>query len=151
MDGSLYDTDFYTWTHAQAMALRTKDIAALDVEHLAEEIESLGRSDRRAIAHQLERLLLHLLKWCYEADRRTRAGKSWRSSIYQGRSAITDLIEESSSLRDYPAQRLALAYRRARQQAAHQTGLPLAAFPETCPWPLAQVLEEEFWPGETQV
>jgi hypothetical protein len=150
MDESLYDTDFYTWTQTQAMALRTKDVAALDVENLAEEIESLGRSDRRAIAHQLERLLLHLLKWCYQADQRTRAGKSWRSSIYQARSAIADLLEESPSLRDYPAQRLALAHRRARQQAAHQTGLPLAAFPETCPWPLARVLEEEFWPERAQ-
>jgi hypothetical protein len=148
MDESLYDIDFYTWTLTQAMALRTKDVAALDLEHLAEEIESLGRSDRRAITHQLERMLLHLLKWRNQADRRTRAGKSRRSSIYQARSAIADLIEESPSLCDYPAERLALAYRRARQQAAHQTGLPLATFPETCPWPLAQVLDEEFWPDE---
>jgi Domain of unknown function DUF29 len=61
-----YDTDFYTWTQTQAAALRAKNWAALDLEHLAEEIESLGRSERYAIESQLERLLLHLLKWCYD-------------------------------------------------------------------------------------
>ena len=119
-----YDTDFYAWTQAQAAALRAKKWLALDVDNLAEEIESLGRSDRRAITHQLERLLLHLLKWVYQAGQLPRYGRSWRRSIYQARTAIADLLEESPSLRDYPAQRLALAYQRARQQAAIHAGLP---------------------------
>jgi Domain of unknown function DUF29 len=51
-----YDTDFYRWTQTQAAALRAKDFATLDLENLAEEIESLGRSDRRAIVSHLERL-----------------------------------------------------------------------------------------------
>jgi len=58
-----YDTDFYAWTQTQGAAIRAKDVAALDIEHLAEEIESLGKRDRRAIESYLERLLLHLLKW----------------------------------------------------------------------------------------
>jgi Domain of unknown function DUF29 len=141
-----YDTDFYAWTQAQAQALRTKDWPALDVDHLAEEIDSLGRSDRRAITHQLKRLLLHVLKWVYQPDQRRRYGRSWRRSVHQARAAIADLMEESSSLQDYPAQRVAVAYRRARRQAAEDIGLPLATFPETCPWDLAQVLDEDFWP-----
>jgi hypothetical protein len=143
-----YDTDFYAWTQAQAAAIRAKDLAVLDLDHLAEEIESLGRSDRRAITHQLERLLLHVLKWVYQAGQRPRYGRSWRRSIYQARTTIADLLEESPSLRDYPAQRLALAYQRARQQAAIQTGLPLATFPETCPWTIKHVLHEDWWPED---
>lgn len=149
MAESLYNTDFYQWSQTQAAALRAKDWAALDLENLAEEIESLGRSDRRAIVHQLERLLLHLLKLRTQATHRPRAGRMWRSSVRQARHAIAQLIVESPSLQDYPAQQLALAYRHARQQAADQTGLPLETFPETCTWPLAQVLDEDFLPEET--
>jgi Domain of unknown function DUF29 len=148
MTKTTYDADFYAWTQAQAAALRAKKWLALDVDNLAEEIESLGRSDRRAITHQLERLLLHLLKWVYQPDQRARRGRGWRGSVRQARTAIADLLEESPSLRDYPAQRVALAYRRARQQSAIQTGLPLATFPETCPWSSAQLLDEDFWPED---
>jgi hypothetical protein len=148
MTKTTYDTDFYAWTQAQAAALRAKKWLALDVDNLAEEIESLGRSDRRAITHQLERLLLHLLKWVYQPDQRARRGRGWRGSVRQARTAIADLLEDSLSLRDYPAQRVALAYRRARQQSAIQTGLPLATLPETCPWSSAQLLDEDFWPED---
>jgi hypothetical protein len=141
-----YDTDFYAWTQAQAEALRAKDMAALDLENLAEEIESLGRSDRRAITHQLERLLLHLLKWVYQPHERERRGRGWRSSMLQARYEIAKLIDESPSLHDYPTQQLSGAHRHARVKASIQTGLPLATFPEACPWLVAQVLDEDFWP-----
>jgi hypothetical protein len=148
MTKTTYDTDFYAWTQAQAAALRAKKWLALDVDNRAEEIESWGRSDRRAITHQLERLLLYLLKGVYQPDQRARRGRGWRGSVRQARTAIADLLEESPSLRDYPAQRVALAYRRARQQSAIQTNLPRATFPETCPWSSAQLLDEDFWPEE---
>jgi Domain of unknown function DUF29 len=111
MTDTRYDSDFYGWTQAQATALRAKDWAALDVENLADEIDSLGRSDRRAITHQLERLLTHLLKWTYQPQQRPRYGRSWSRSLHQARAAIGDLLEESPSFQDYPAQRLTLAYR----------------------------------------
>jgi peptidoglycan/xylan/chitin deacetylase (PgdA/CDA1 family) len=145
MPSPTYDTDFYTWTQTQAEALRTKNLAALDLEHLAEEIESLGIADEHAITRHLQRLVLHLLKWRYQPTHRT---PSWRRSIRQSRDAIADRIERSPGLRDYPAGRLPLAYRRARRDAAEETGLPLTTFPEVCPWPLAQVLEEDFWPED---
>jgi hypothetical protein len=141
-----YDTDFYAWTQAQAAALRGKEWAALDVENIAEEIDSLGRSDRRAITHQLERLLTHLLKWAYQPQQRSRYGRSWSRSLYQARAAINDPIEESPSLQDYPAQRMTLAYRRALRLAADDTGLPPATFPAACPWSLEQILDEDFLP-----
>jgi hypothetical protein len=145
MTESLYDTDFYAWTQTQASALRAKDFTALDLDHLAEEIESLGISDEHAITRQLQRLLHHLLKWQYQPTHRSR---SWRRSIDQARDAIADRIARSPSLQSYPAQRLALDYRRARRDARTDTGLPLATFPEACPWPLAQVLDEAFPPEE---
>ena len=139
----LYDTDLYQWTQAQAAAIRAKDVAALDLEHLAEEIESVGIADEHAITRQLQRLLLHLLKWRYQPTRRT---PSWRRSVRQARDAIADRLERSPSLRDYPARRVPLAYRRARRDAADETGLPLATFPEACPWPLDRVLAEDWLP-----
>jgi hypothetical protein len=141
-----YDTDFYAWTQAQAAAIRAKDLARLDIAHLAEEIESLGITDEHAITRQLQRLLAHLLKWQYQPTHRTR---SWRRSIDQARDAIADRIARSPSLRDFPAQRLALAYRRARRDARTDTGFPLAMFPETCSWALADVLTDDWWPPET--
>ena len=138
-----YDRDFYAWTQAQAAAIRAKDVAALDIEHVAEAIETLGMNEKRAISRQLQRLLAHLLKWRYQPTHRT---PSWRRTIRQARDAIADVLEGSHSLRTYPSQRVPLAYRRARRDAADDTGLPLATFPEACPWPLAQVLDEDFFP-----
>src|SRR5918992_2968820 len=112
MTKAAYDTDFYAWTRAQAEALRTKDWPALDLDHLAEEIDSLGIADEHAITRQLQRLLLHLLKWRYQPTHRT---PSWRRSIRQARDAIADRIDRSPSLSTYPAQRVPLAYRRAQQ------------------------------------
>jgi hypothetical protein len=146
MTDARYDSDFYAWTQVQATALRGKDWAALEVENLAEEIDSLGRSDRRAITHQPERLLTHLLKWTYQSQQRPRYGRSWSRSLHQARAAIGDLVEESPSFQDYPTQRLTLAYRRALRLAANDAGLPLASFPEACPWSLAQILDEDFLP-----
>jgi hypothetical protein len=138
-----YDTDFYAWTQAQAQALQAKDWPALDIEHVAEAIETLGMNEKRAISRQLQRLLAHLLKWRYQPTHRT---PSWRRTIRQARDTIADVTEGSHSLHTYPAQRVPMAYRRARRDAADDTGLPLATFPEACPWSIAQVLDENFWP-----
>jgi hypothetical protein len=138
-----YDTDFYTWTQTQAQALRAKDWTALDVDHLAEEIESLGNEQRHAVRSHLRVLLWHLLKWAYQPDHRA---TSWRTSILNARAEIADRLEDYPSLRPLVPTLLASAYPRARRLAAAETGLPLASFPEACPWPLAQVLDEDFWP-----
>jgi Domain of unknown function DUF29 len=138
-----YDTDFYAWTQAQATALRAKDLATLDLDHLAEEIESVGASDRRAIRSHLRVLLMHALKWAYQPDRRS---ESWRSSISTARIFIEETLHDSPSLHRFVPEALAWAYPHARRLAAAETGLPVATFPETCPWTLAQVLDEGFWP-----
>jgi hypothetical protein len=139
-----YDTDFYAWTQAQAAAIRAKEVAALDIEHLAEEVEDLGRAARKSLGSQLERLLLHLLKWQY--DPATDPRRLWRVTIRHARREMADDLAENRTLQGYPAERLATAYRHAREDAADETNLPLATFPEACPWTVAQVLDADFWP-----
>jgi hypothetical protein len=138
-----YDTDLYAWSQAQAEALRAKDWGALDVANLAEEIESVGREQAHAVESYLAGLCLHLLKWRYQPARR---GKSWQLSMQVARQRIARRLRDSPSLRPRLPGLLADAYADARRLAATQTDLPLATFPEACPWPLAQVLDEDFLP-----
>jgi hypothetical protein len=138
-----YDTDFYAWTRQQAQALAAKDWSALDLDHLVEEIESLGHEQRHAVRSHLRVLLWHLLKWAYQPDHRS---ASWRTSILNARAEITDRLEDNRSLRPLLPTLLTWAYPRARRLAAAETDLPLATFPEACPWDLASVLEEDWWP-----
>jgi len=142
-----YDTDFYAWTQQQAQALRAQKSKALDWDHLAEEIESLGTEQRHAVRSHLRVLLWHLLKWAYQPAHR---GPSWRTSILNARAEITDRLADYPSLRPLVPALLASAYPQARRLAAAETGLPLATFPEACEWPVAQVLDEDFWPEVTE-
>ena len=139
-----YDTDFYTWTQAQAAAIRAKDMAALDIEHLAEEIEDLGSNVQHAIESHLECLLLHLLKWRYDPAQEPRRG--WRLTIRHARRELGKYLRRNPGLQHHPAYYLAEAYREIREDAAIDTDLPLATFPEACPWPIEQVLASDFWP-----
>jgi uncharacterized protein DUF29 len=145
MSNTTYDTDFYQWTQAQAAHLRAKAWAALDIDHLAEEIESLGASDRRALRSQLMRLSQHLLKWRYQSQYR---GESWQQSIDDARLQIELIIEDSPSLRNFLLDAFAWAYPRARTVSAKETRLPLETFPQACPWSLEQVLDEDFFPED---
>jgi hypothetical protein len=140
-----YDTDFDAWAQQQAAALRAKDWVALDVDHLAEEVEELHKTERRGVRSQLRLILSHLLKWVYEPQKRT---DSWRSTIANGRVLVQEDLEDNRSLARELTALEDWAYPRARRDAAKDTGLPLATFPDVCPWPLAQVLDEDFWPEE---
>jgi hypothetical protein len=138
-----YDTDFDAWASQQAAALRAKDWAALDLEHLAEEVEDLRKTERRGVRSQLRLILSHLLKWVSQPDKRT---ESWRGTIANGRVLVEEDLEDSPSLAHELDTLAAWAYPRARRDATKATGLPLVTFPLTCPWPVAQVLAEDFWP-----
>ena len=138
-----YDADFYAWAQAQAAALRAKDWAALDLEHLAEEVEELRKTERRGVRSQLRLILSHLLKWVAQPDKRT---DSWRSTIANGRVLVQEDLEDIPSLARELPELLTWAYPRARRDAAKDTGLPLTTFPDPCPWPPEQVLREDFWP-----
>jgi hypothetical protein len=96
---ALYDRDFVLWTEEQATQLRRckNSNLPLDWENLAEEIESLGKSDRRGVASQLRRILRHLLKMEASPAAGPRAG--CRSTILDARAEIEDILRDSPSLR----------------------------------------------------
>jgi hypothetical protein len=136
-----YESDLYEWTKEQADALRRRASNALDWDHMAEEIESLGTSQRSEIRARLKVLLVHLLNWRYQPE--LQCG-SWRGSIREARDQIDDLLEDSPSLRAYPTECLAKAYARARMKALDETGL--LRLPEDCPWTIDEILADDFLP-----
>jgi hypothetical protein len=138
-----YQTDFNLWTEKTAKLLKEKRWSEVDVDNLIQEVEDLGRSERRAIISQLIRLLLHLLKWQYQPQRRS---DSWLDSITDARIQINLIINDSPSLKNYPQEQLAECYQKARRQAAKQTGLMIAVFPEECLYSLDLVLNEDWLP-----
>jgi hypothetical protein len=140
-----YDEDFYGWTQVQAALLRAENWAALDIPNIAEELESLGRSEYRELEHRLDVLLMHLLKWCYQPAGRQR-GQSWRLTIREQRRQIARLLRDNRSMRPRVEPLFPENYANARLDASDETGLRLATFPETCPWTLAEILDETFWP-----
>jgi hypothetical protein len=141
-----YTTDFNLWIQRTTHLLRERRWHEIDLEHLIEEIEDLGKSERRSIASQLTRLLLHLLKWQYQPQRRS---DSWLDSITDSRTQIELAIKDSPSLKGYAVEQVKQSYQQARSKAAKQTEIPLSMFPEECPYLLKLVLEEDWLPEET--
>jgi hypothetical protein len=139
-----YETDYAQWCAEQGALLRSGRVDAVDRENLAEEIESLGRSDKREIRSRLKELLLHLLKWHFQPGKRK---GGWRASIVEQRDELKQLLEESPSLRDLPSLALARSYRVARAKAADETGLAEAKFPDDCPYSVDDILDDDFFPG----
>ena len=142
-NAELYAQDFYTWTKTTAALIRAGKWSALDREALAEEIESLGKSQHRELGSRLDVLLLHLLKWGYQPLERS---GSWRSTIRTQRRELRRLLQQTPGLRPLVPSAVADGYPDARLDASDETGLPLATFPATCPWTLEQVLDADFWP-----
>ncbi|MFN3546027.1 MAG: DUF29 domain-containing protein [Mesorhizobium sp.] len=138
-----YDEDFALWSAEQAALLRAGRLDGLDRENLAEEIESLGRSDRREIENRLQVLLAHLLKWRHQPNGQS---GSWRATIRDQRVRIAKVIKESPSLRGHPGKALSEEYGNARLTAADETGLPENAFPAACPFTVEQILDPDFLP-----
>lgn len=138
-----YSTDFNVWVNQTVKLLQEKCWQQIDVERLIEEMQDLGKSEQRAIASQLTRLLMHLLKWQYQPQRRS---DSWLDSITDARTQIELAIVDSPSLKHYPAAQLKESYNRARRQAAKQTGIQISEFPEECPYTLESVLDEDWLP-----
>ena len=143
--GSLYDKDFYAWTQEQALLIQGRQWSQLDLLNLVEEIESLGRQERRELINRLSVLIGHLLKWQYQSHRRTR---SWIATIAIQRLEITKLIEENPSLKPDLEAALQQAYLKAINLAIQETNLPNRTFPPNCPYSLEEILDDRFYPGE---
>ena len=138
-----YDTDFYAWANEQAALLRAGNLGAADLDNIAEEIESMGRSEKRELVNRLVVLLLHMLKWQYQPERR---GTSWEATIIVQRHDISDHLADNPSLKVLLPTTISRAYSNAALMAAGETGLPKAVFPQSCPWSFGQITDEGFWP-----
>jgi len=141
----LYETDFYAWAQSQAQLLRERRWSELDLENVAEEIETLGRSEKREIRSRLVVILSHLLKWKYQPGLR---GASWRGTIVEQRLELRDVLEDNPSLGRYPADVFAKQYLSARLKASNETGIAFDLLPAECPFTLDQVLDIDFLPEE---
>ena len=138
-----YDDDFYAWTVEQARLLRAGELAAIDTANIAEELESMGRRDRRELENRLTDLLTHLLKWGFQTEPRS---PSWSRTIREQRRQIEKLLRASPSLRGLVSPSIVESYADAREDAAEETGLPDASFPALCPFAPEEILAKGFLP-----
>jgi hypothetical protein len=140
-----YERDFDAWAQAQAAALRARDWAALDVEHLAEEVEELRKTERRAVRSQLRLLCSHSLKWHYQPEKRS---ESWLGTIREARRQIHEALDEMPTLAgELPALFIA-AYQQGRREAAADTDVDLRTLPPQCPWALEAMCTEGWLPPD---
>lgn len=140
-----YETDFYGWTLEQAKFLQEQKWNCLDIPNLIEEIESLGRQERRELKNRLGILLGHLLKWEFQPQNRSR---SWLATIREQRFQVLQLLAESPSLQPKLPEAMETAYQSALNLAVRETSLSYKVFPQECPYSLEQVLDSGFFPGQ---
>jgi hypothetical protein len=138
-----YEADYAQWCVEQGALLRAGRLDALDRENLAEEIESLGRSEKYEIEPRLNVLIMHLLKYRYQPDGRS---SGWRGTIKEQRNRLKRRLKDSPSLKTYPAEILNEEYELARLKAAGETGLPEGTFPGSCPFTIEEILDDSFLP-----
>lgn len=145
MKKDAYDTDFYAWANEQAALLRSGRLAEADIAHIAEEIESMGRAEKRELVSRLTVLLMHLLKWRHQPGLRVRNGRSWRLTIQEQRKEVLNHISDNPSLKSRTEEAMAAAYDVAVLKAARETGLDPDALPAACPWTFDKATAD-FWP-----
>lgn len=140
----LYDQDFYAWANQQAALLRTGRLSEADIEHIAEEIESMGKGEKRELVSRLTTLLLHLLKWqCQPVLRST----SWRLTVEEQRVQLENHMADNPSLKSSLEDTTKTAYHLAILGAARETGIDRNAFPLACPWSYDQMIDPNMWPN----
>ncbi|MFB2875955.1 DUF29 domain-containing protein [Floridanema aerugineum] len=142
---NLYDTDFYAWTQKQVQLLRQRDIENLDIENLIEEIESLGKQEKRELVNRLKILLGHLLKWQYQPNHRSR---SWIRTIREQRNEIKNIIRENPSLKPFLNDAKIAAYSSGVDLAIDETGMFIDIFPKLCPYSWEEIENPNFFPGD---
>jgi hypothetical protein len=140
---SLYDRDFYAWANEQAALLREGKLAEADIPNIAEEIESMGRSEKRELVNRLAVLLLHLLKWKYQPIRQS---NSWRLTIKEQRLRLASHLKDNPSLRPHLDDALREAFELALVEAQLETGRSPETFPKQCEWPPDKIMTEGWVP-----
>ncbi len=141
---TLYETDYMQWISATVAQLRSQNYAQVDWANVIEEIEDMGKRERRSVKSNLTILLLHLLKWKYQPEKRS---GSWAGSIVEHRRRIRDTLADSPSLKSHLEQVLPKAYTDATKQAAAETMLTADTFPNECEFELGQIMDDDFLPA----
>ncbi|NEU11645.1 DUF29 domain-containing protein [Methylobacterium sp. BTF04] len=136
-----YEADLAAWALEQASYLRARAWSKLDLSNLIEEVEAVARTERNALTSAFRIILLHMLKWDHQPSHQTR---SWSTSIRVQRLAALERLEDSPSLSAQVDQLMTRAYRKARIEAADETGLAERIFPEACPYTLDEILNRAF-------
>ncbi len=144
---SLYEQDFYLWLNETAQKLKDKDFEAIDLDHLIEEIESMGRSEKRELSSRLIILMFHLLKWKYQPSHRS---SSWENSIDEQRNALALILEDSPSLKNLIEGEIEKRYLTACKRASKETRLPINTFPVHCPFTVTEILDFDFYPNNEE-
>jgi Domain of unknown function DUF29 len=139
-------SDLYSWARRQAELLRAGRLAEIDPVAIAEEIDDVGEEEYHRLESALRVVMLHLLKWDHQPDRRSR---SWALSIREHRRRVLKQLKRSPGLKSELVEALSAAYEDARDEASSETGLPLSAFPAVRRYEFADILERPVaWPGE---
>jgi Domain of unknown function DUF29 len=140
-----YEQDFFAWTQEQAEMLRARRTLGLDWDNLSEEIDSVGRRDRRKLEGRLRRILHHLLKWQAQPGLR---GPSWRNTLIEQRRRVEKLLRESPSLRSHLQELVDEAYPDAVRDAVNESGLRPQTFAADCPFAVEQILDPDYLPDD---
>jgi hypothetical protein len=138
-----YEEDFYAWLMKNADLIRKGRFSEVDAENVAEELESMGRSEKRELMSRLTVLLTHLLKWRFQSAKRSR---SWRNTLIIQRDELVDLLEESPSLRSELDLKIEKAYEKAKFVTEDETGIDSTQFPPNCPFSFEQIIDTHFFP-----
>jgi hypothetical protein len=143
----LHEQDFYAWTQQQASLLKTGQLSQLDIDHLVEELENMGASEKRELISRLEVLMVHLLKWQHQPALQSR---SWILTIEEQRLPLEDHLQDNPSLLNTANLQAAMAkaYRRALVKTEKETGLARSLFPKSCPYTAEQIMDSRFYPVE---
>ena len=139
----LYEEDENLWLFENAKLLREGKIDLADMEHIAEFLEDMGRRDFREVLSRMRVLIIHLLKWKYQQEKRT---NSWKATIREQRYELNEDFKISKNLENYARKNFEFTYQKAKCIASDETGLPLSVFPEEAPFTFEQVLDEDYLP-----
>ena len=143
----LYQNDFYSWLHQQANLLEQGKFDQLDLENLTEEVDCMGKRHLSKLEQHLTLLVMHLLKWQYQPEKRA-CGHSWEISIKAHRQQAKDVLKKHPSLKNRLNQLYAELYSDAVDIACIETRLDKSAFPAQCPWTFEQVSEDGWLPQD---
>ena len=141
-----HDEDFYGWAMAEASLLRQHKWNELDIEHLAEELESMGASERRELISRMAQLIFHLLKWQHQPDFREFNKRSWEASIQEQRKKVKKLIVDNPSFKPNMEDFVADSYEDSILLIKKETPIDLKLLPAQCPYTFDQIMNDEFYP-----